>query len=36
MDWREKYLNKVTCGDCLELMRGLPDKCVDAVITEKT
>ena len=34
MDWREKYLNKVTCGDCLELMRGLPDKCVDAVITD--
>lgn len=34
IDWREKYLNKVTCGDCLELMRGLPDKCVDAVITD--
>lgn len=33
-DWRERYINKVTCGDCLELMRGLPDKCVDAVITD--
>jgi len=34
MDWREKYLNNVTCGDCLELMRELPDKCVDAVVTD--
>ena len=33
-DWREKYLNKVTCGDCLELMRDLPDGCVDAVVTD--
>jgi site-specific DNA-methyltransferase (adenine-specific) len=33
-DWREKYLNKVTCGDCLDLMRDLPDGCVDAVVTD--
>jgi site-specific DNA-methyltransferase (adenine-specific) len=26
--------NKIYCGDCLELMRQLPDKCVDAVITD--
>lgn len=32
--WMERYLNKVTCGDCLELMKDLPDKCVDAVITD--
>src|ERR1035437_4836036 len=24
----------VVCGDCLELMRALPDGCVDAVITD--
>jgi DNA modification methylase len=34
MDWRERYLNKVTCCDCLEAMKELPDKCVDAVVTD--
>lgn len=27
-------LNKVYCGDCLKVMKELPDKCVDAVITD--
>lgn len=27
----EKYLNKVTCGDCYELIKDLPDKSVDCV-----
>lgn len=27
-------LNKVHCGDCLELMKELPDKSVDCVITD--
>ena len=26
--------NKVTCGDCLELMRELPDNYVDSIITD--
>lgn len=34
MDWEEKYINKVTCGDCLELMKNLPDESVDLVITD--
>lgn len=34
VDWQENYLNRVTCGECLELMRELPDKCVDAVVTD--
>lgn len=34
MDWKEKYLNKVHCGDCLEVMKELPDKCVDLVLTD--
>ena len=34
MSWREKYLNQIVCGDCLELMPELPDKCVDIVITD--
>jgi len=29
----EQYLNKIICGDCLEVMRGMPDKCVDLVVT---
>lgn len=27
-------INKVICGDCLEVMRGMPDKSVDCVITD--
>ena len=26
-------LNKIVCGDCLEVMRKLPDKCVDLTVT---
>lgn len=28
-----EYLNKIICGDCLTVMKQLPDKCVDLVIT---
>jgi site-specific DNA-methyltransferase (adenine-specific) len=34
MDWPDDYLNKVIQGDCLEIMRGMPDKCVDLVVTD--
>jgi len=30
----EKYLNKITHGDCLEVMKELPDKCIDLVLTD--
>lgn len=30
----EKWLNQMHCGDCLELMRELPDKCIDLVLTD--
>ena len=30
----EEYVNKVICGDCLEFMKKLPDKCVDLVLTD--
>ncbi len=33
MNFEEKYLNKIICGDCLEVMRKMPDKCVDLVVT---
>ncbi|MBR4153282.1 MAG: site-specific DNA-methyltransferase [Selenomonadaceae bacterium] len=29
----ENCLDKIIHGDCLEVMRVLPDKCVDVVIT---
>ena len=28
------YLNKIICGDCLEIMKGIPDKSVDLVLTD--
>lgn len=27
------FLDKIICGDCLEVMRGLPDGCVDLTVT---
>jgi len=30
----DKYLNQIICGDCLEVMQGMPDKCVDLVLTD--
>jgi site-specific DNA-methyltransferase (adenine-specific) len=30
----DEYLNKIICGDCLDVMRKLPDKCVDLVLTD--
>lgn len=28
-----KYLNQIICGDCLEVMKGIPDKSVDMILT---
>ena len=28
------YLNKVTRGDCIEVLRRFPDQCIDLVITD--
>lgn len=30
----EKYLNKITCGDCYELIKELPDKSIDLIVTD--
>lgn len=30
----EEYKNKIICGDCLEVMKQLPDKCVDIIIAD--
>lgn len=29
----DDFINKIVCGDCLETMRQMPDKCVDLVVT---
>jgi len=33
MSFEETYLDKIICGDCLNVMRTMPDKCVDLVVT---
>jgi len=30
----EKYKNKIICGDCLEVMKNIPDKSIDLVLTD--
>src|SRR3990167_1125264 len=30
----EKYLNKVIQGDCLEVMKDIPDKSIDMILTD--
>ena len=34
MDWKKKYLNKVVQGDCMDVMKELPDNCIDLVLTD--
>ncbi len=33
MTFEESYINKIICGDCLDTMKSMPDKCVDLVVT---
>ena len=30
----QRWLNKIICGDCLEIMKQMPDKCVDLMLTD--
>ena len=32
--WPSDFINKIICGDCLEVMKEMPDKCVDLVLTD--
>ena len=34
MKYPDDFLNKIICGDCLEVMKLMPDKCVDLVLTD--
>jgi modification methylase len=33
MVFPEDYLNKIICGDCLSVMKQMPDECLDLVVT---
>ena len=32
--WPTDYVNRIICGDCLEVMKGIPDGAVDLVCTD--
>lgn len=32
--WPVDYINQIIQGDCLEVMRGMPDGCVDSIVTD--
>ena len=34
MNYPDDFMNKVIQGDCLEVMKEMPDKCVDLVLTD--
>jgi len=34
MKYPDDYINKIINGDCLEVMKQMPDKCVDLVLTD--
>jgi len=34
MNWPDDFINKIICGDCLEVMKEMSDKCVDLVLTD--
>jgi len=34
MNYPEDYIDKVIQGDCLEIMKGIPDKSVDLILTD--
>ena len=34
MNYPDDFINKIICGDCLEVMKDIPDKSVDLVLTD--
>lgn len=33
MEYPNDYINKIICGDCLEVTKGVPNNCIDLIIT---
>ena len=34
MKYPDDYINKIICGDCLEVMKGIPDKLIDLILCD--
>jgi site-specific DNA-methyltransferase (adenine-specific) len=34
MKYPDDFMNKIICADCLDVMRLMPDKCVDLILTD--
>ena len=34
MRYPEDYINKILCGDCVDVMRGIPDNFIDLILTD--
>jgi len=34
MKYPDDFVNKIICGDCLEVMKDIPDKSVNLVLTD--
>lgn len=34
MRYPEDYINKIICGDCLDVMKGIPDKAMDMILCD--
>ena len=34
LTYPKDYIGKIICGDCLEIMKGIPDKSIDIVLTD--
>jgi site-specific DNA-methyltransferase (adenine-specific) len=34
LKYPEDFINKIICGDCLELIKSIPDNSIDAIITD--
>ena len=34
MTYPDDFINKIICGDCLEIMKDIPDKSIDLVLTD--
>ena len=34
MIYPQDYINKIICGNCLEVMKNIPDKSIDLVLTD--
>ena len=34
LKYPEDFINKIVCGDCLELIKLIPDNSIDAVLTD--